>query len=354
MVTLLTLHDVPSLQETKHLIQPMMKKIRVLIYNGVFDLQDGPVGTEHLLLSLNIPGWSEAPRNLWFTGDSVAGYVQEHGNLSFVLVHGAGHFVPTDQEEVSLAMFDTFVNNRNGGLYCVPGTTIPVRFSALTPSGLHKYLIHDPDEDQYILPCEMSQLICSNMLNECEGHGKCVQGRCECEEGYVGDSCAFKIQSIDNKGHNAPKNQKIDPQDWQYFSIADGTAIADKMLTFKIRVEDKDLASVGDTIDPFIGRGLGGIMPANRLCLYGKQQLGSEHVRSVTTPGLVPKFADFDFVHCFDASRTSTSSFTTQISTAEDGKGQWTVGVFNAHPFTLNYSFTVATADVSQPRHDEL
>ncbi|MQJ93352.1 hypothetical protein EI018_25365 [Escherichia coli] len=50
-----------------------------------------------------------AERKIWRVNEELAGYVQKWGNLSHVVVLGAGHLVPTDQSLNSQAMIENWV-----------------------------------------------------------------------------------------------------------------------------------------------------------------------------------------------------------------------------------------------------
>lgn len=67
----------------------------MLLYNGEFDLNCNFLGTQHTLeKSLwgknSDEDWKEAQRALWVVDDEVAGQHYQLGNLSFLVVKGAG------------------------------------------------------------------------------------------------------------------------------------------------------------------------------------------------------------------------------------------------------------------------
>ena len=53
-----------------------------------------------------------AKRQVWRVNGELAGYVQKWGNLSHVVVLGAGHLVPTDQAVSSQAMMEDWILER--------------------------------------------------------------------------------------------------------------------------------------------------------------------------------------------------------------------------------------------------
>ncbi len=310
------------LSSVKHLIPALMDhQIPVLLYNGNFDLQDGPVGTEHLLSTLFDDTWQRAPRNLWFVNGSVAGYVQQIPLLTFAVVFGSGHFVPKDQPLHSVELLRLFINQFP---YCKVGETIPVKYSALTPSGLHHHLLYNEETKQYQLPCDISHRICESVLQHCHQHGECVQGSCYCHEGYVGESCAFAmLPLIQQESYQLSSNQhEIVQQEWQFYTLL----LNEDQIEFSLQILTKQKMEENDQ-DYFVGRGLGNIMPSQRLCIYVKEDL-------------LPSFTDFDFVYCLDAHQYDKVSLTIPLlSSSNQKKKKWIIGLFNSQTFVLSYHF---------------
>lgn len=95
-----------------HLFPALFEQVRVLIYNGIYDMDCNFMGTDKWLASLH---WSQGeqfnhmPRKPWKEGNSVLGQYRQCGNLSQVLVNGAGHLVPMDQPETALKMLGIFL-----------------------------------------------------------------------------------------------------------------------------------------------------------------------------------------------------------------------------------------------------
>ncbi|KAF5192056.1 Carboxypeptidase [Thalictrum thalictroides] len=106
------------MKSVKFMVEELLKKTKVLLYQGQFDLRDGVVTTEAWINTLKWDGlekYLNAERIVWTIKGNVAGYVQRWGSLSEVLVSGAGHLVPADQAVSSQAMIQDWVLER--GLY---------------------------------------------------------------------------------------------------------------------------------------------------------------------------------------------------------------------------------------------
>mmetsp|Transcript_12791 Transcript_12791/g.24286 ORF Transcript_12791/g.24286 Transcript_12791/m.24286 type:complete len:525 (+) Transcript_12791:223-1797(+) len=88
---------------------------KVLIYSGQLDVIISAASTEAMLFHLQ---WSQqdkfldAKRSKWYAdpaSDSVSGYVQSTGPLTYVVLRKAGHIVPYDQPVAALDMITRFV-----------------------------------------------------------------------------------------------------------------------------------------------------------------------------------------------------------------------------------------------------
>ncbi|XP_042500604.1 serine carboxypeptidase-like 50 [Macadamia integrifolia] len=103
------------MKSVKFMVEELVKKSKVLLYQGQFDLRDGVVSTEAWVKEMNWEGLESflmAERNIWRVNGELAGYVQKWGNLSEVVVSGAGHLVPADQAVNSQAMIEDWVLER--------------------------------------------------------------------------------------------------------------------------------------------------------------------------------------------------------------------------------------------------
>ncbi|KAJ4836754.1 hypothetical protein Tsubulata_027650 [Turnera subulata] len=100
------------MKSVKYMVEFLVRNIKVLLYQGHFDLRDGVVATEAWVKTMK---WEEierflmAERRIWKVRGVLAGYVQKWANLSHAVVLGAGHFVPTDQPLNSQAMIEDWV-----------------------------------------------------------------------------------------------------------------------------------------------------------------------------------------------------------------------------------------------------
>ncbi|KAF8378627.1 hypothetical protein HHK36_029976 [Tetracentron sinense] len=106
------------MKSVKFMVEELVKKSKVLLYQGQFDLTGSVVSNEAWVKEMK---WEElhrflmAERNVWKVNGELAGYVQKWGSLSHVVVSGAGHLVYADQAFNSRAMIEDWVLER--GLY---------------------------------------------------------------------------------------------------------------------------------------------------------------------------------------------------------------------------------------------
>ncbi|CAN6336688.1 unnamed protein product [Urochloa humidicola] len=95
-------------------VESLLRRTRVLLYQGIRDLRDGVVSTEAWLGEVRWDGlraFQDAERVVWRTaGDGeLAGYVQRSGALTHVVVYGAGHLVPADNGRAAQEMIEDWV-----------------------------------------------------------------------------------------------------------------------------------------------------------------------------------------------------------------------------------------------------
>lgn len=94
------------------LFPELLKNIRVLIYNGVYDMDCNFMGTDTWLKSIEWPEgdeFNDSPRTPWIENEIILGHYRSVGNLTQVLVNGAGHLVPMDQPETALKMLTYYL-----------------------------------------------------------------------------------------------------------------------------------------------------------------------------------------------------------------------------------------------------
>ncbi|KAL2644972.1 hypothetical protein R1flu_012559 [Riccia fluitans] len=87
----------------------------VLLYQGIYDVKDGPSGSEAWMRTLDWEGASnfwKGERNVWKVKGELAGYWRRGLNLTHVVVAGAGHQVPADQPEYAKAMIDMWMKQQ--------------------------------------------------------------------------------------------------------------------------------------------------------------------------------------------------------------------------------------------------
>ncbi|RHY35703.1 hypothetical protein DYB26_008074 [Aphanomyces astaci] len=92
--------------------------VRVLLYNGQWDMMCNALNTELLVEQLTWVGrttYVGARRFTWRLGSGrvPAGFVQSGGNLTSIVVRDAGHLVPYDAPEAALDMVKRFIHSRS-------------------------------------------------------------------------------------------------------------------------------------------------------------------------------------------------------------------------------------------------
>lgn len=101
------------MKSSKWMVEALVRRRPVLLYQGQFDLQDGVVSTEGWISLLDWEGLDNflaSKRSVWKVSNKLAGYVRSHSNLTHVVVAGSGHLVPADQNLHSQMMIESWVS----------------------------------------------------------------------------------------------------------------------------------------------------------------------------------------------------------------------------------------------------
>ncbi|KAJ7943001.1 Carboxypeptidase [Quillaja saponaria] len=103
------------MKSVKYMVEFLVSKSKVLLYQGQYDLRDGVVQVEAWVKTMKWNGigkFLNAERNIWKVDGELAGYVQKWESLTNVVVLGAGHILPADQAVHSQAMIEDWVLER--------------------------------------------------------------------------------------------------------------------------------------------------------------------------------------------------------------------------------------------------
>ncbi|KAJ1385086.1 Serine carboxypeptidase, serine active site [Sesbania bispinosa] len=103
------------MKSVKYMVEHLVRRSRVLLYQGQYDLSDGVVQVEAWVKTMKWEGTVEflnAERKIWKVNGELAGYVQNWKSLTNVVVLGAGHLLPHDQPVNSQAMMEDWVLER--------------------------------------------------------------------------------------------------------------------------------------------------------------------------------------------------------------------------------------------------
>eukprot|EP01017_Pseudomicrothorax_dubius_P049546 TRINITY_DN9227_c0_g1_i1.p1 TRINITY_DN9227_c0_g1~~TRINITY_DN9227_c0_g1_i1.p1 ORF type:complete len:668 (-),score=121.00 TRINITY_DN9227_c0_g1_i1:71-2074(-) len=181
------MHDDVSNSSLVFIDDLLKRGTKLLVYNGNFDMLDGPLGPNGWLPLLSAPygqGFSLSPVSVWRTDvdgvRTVGGNVRVFESLTYITVTLAGHKVPYDQTQKSVRFLETFVT---GGSFL------------------------DEESDLRDIKC--------GMLNECSGNGECLEnGTCACKKGFGRADCSAGLEplpgTIDSLG----------ARKWRFYSLS--------------------------------------------------------------------------------------------------------------------------------------
>ncbi|XP_061351342.1 serine carboxypeptidase-like 50 [Gastrolobium bilobum] len=108
------------MKSVKYMVEHLVSKSRVLLYQGRHDLRDRVVQVEAWVKTMKWEGILEflnAERKIWKVNGELSGYVQSWKTLTNVVVLGTGHLVPTEKAVNSQAMIEDWVLGRRTVLY---------------------------------------------------------------------------------------------------------------------------------------------------------------------------------------------------------------------------------------------
>ncbi|KAF7725789.1 hypothetical protein EC973_009406 [Apophysomyces ossiformis] len=98
---------------SSHVAECLKEDVRVLIYAGDTDFVCNWRGIKAWTLEMDWPGkrgYNEASDEDWYSSGKLVGQLRSHGNLAFLKVYEAGHFVPFDRPDVALDYFSRWLN----------------------------------------------------------------------------------------------------------------------------------------------------------------------------------------------------------------------------------------------------
>lgn len=93
--------------------EELLERYPILVYNGMLDIVVAHYLTTEFLDALHWSGaelYSTSPRNKWYVGGLMAGYIKVAGNLKYALIRNAGHMVPTNRPRMMLDLVNKFIN----------------------------------------------------------------------------------------------------------------------------------------------------------------------------------------------------------------------------------------------------
>lgn len=104
------------MQSVKPWLITLLENYPVLMYSGQNDIILSAPNLQNMLATLDWPNagdWHSAPRTVWKVNPSdsaPAGYAQQGGGLTYVIVRQAGHLVPQDQPVRAYDLITRFIS----------------------------------------------------------------------------------------------------------------------------------------------------------------------------------------------------------------------------------------------------
>eukprot|EP00301_Raphidiophrys_heterophryoidea_P011903 c1814_g1_i1.p1 GENE.c1814_g1_i1~~c1814_g1_i1.p1 ORF type:complete len:253 (+),score=54.93 c1814_g1_i1:847-1605(+) len=94
----------------------LLSHLKVMLYQGQFDLKDGVISTEIWVKNVQwsgIPSYQNASRCEWRSPSdgSILGYAKKFSNLTNVVIRNAGHMAPMDQPVAAYDLIGRFIRD---------------------------------------------------------------------------------------------------------------------------------------------------------------------------------------------------------------------------------------------------
>lgn len=103
------------MKSTKWMLEALLPQLPVLLYQGQWDIQDGVASSEAWMRTIawrsSAAFWA-SERKLWKEEGKLAGYIRTLENLSHVVVAGAGHLAPSDQNLRTQRMIEAWIDGK--------------------------------------------------------------------------------------------------------------------------------------------------------------------------------------------------------------------------------------------------
>jgi vitellogenic carboxypeptidase-like protein len=103
------------MRSVAYMLPTLFSKTRVMFYEGQFDLRDGLEQIRAVLESIDWPQkkeFLEASRRPWYAGNHIAGTTRTYGNVTNIVLFGAGHMAAFNQPIAAEEMMTRFIENR--------------------------------------------------------------------------------------------------------------------------------------------------------------------------------------------------------------------------------------------------
>ena len=108
------------MKSTKWMVEAILgARLPVLLYQGQWDIRDGVASNEAWMQDLeweNLKHFWASEREVWKEEGTLAGYIRTHENLGHVVVAGAGHLAPADQNLRTQRMIEAWISGKLGSL----------------------------------------------------------------------------------------------------------------------------------------------------------------------------------------------------------------------------------------------
>lgn len=159
--------------------QILKSDLNVLVYSGCMDSMLGCWVTQDTMTYIEweyMKEYQATPAQLYYYKSDdynpdepnlnkeylLGGNYRQYRNLNYLSIYNAGHLAPTTQLALTRNMLQDMIQD-------------------------HRLVCHDVDRN-----CTTEMISCTYM-NNCNHNGECIEGTCQCKDGFFGADCSIKV-----------------------------------------------------------------------------------------------------------------------------------------------------------------